>query len=92
MPYHAVYHADVTALDLPRINRNIQRRILRAIETRLLASPEHYGDPLTGNLAGYWKLRSGDYRIVFKVTGSEIYIYTIRHRKDAYTEILKRVS
>jgi len=32
---------------------------------------------------GYRK-RIGDYRILFKVSGTEIFVYSVKHRKDAY--------
>ena len=91
MLYRPIYHPDLQSVDIPKINQNIQRRIERAIEKRLTTYPESYGEPLEKNLAGYWKLRVGDYRIVFKVFGEEIVIYGIIDRKDVYREIKKRI-
>ncbi len=31
-----------------------------------------------------YRLRSGDYRVLFEVIGTKIIIYRIKHRKDAY--------
>ena len=67
MPYTLVYHPDVRSQDIPSISRNLRERIARAIETRLTTEPERYGEPLRRTLKGYWKLRVGDYRVVFKV-------------------------
>jgi mRNA interferase RelE/StbE len=47
-------------------------------------APEECGEPLRKTLKGYWKLRVGDYRVVFKVEGEEITILGIRHRRDVY--------
>jgi mRNA interferase RelE/StbE len=59
-------------------------RIRKAIGTRLMIAPEEYGEPLRRTLKGYWKLRVGDYRVVFKVEGDEITAPGIRHRRDIY--------
>ena len=80
MSYGVLYHPEVLASDIPRINVNIQRILARAVERRLKVAPESYGKPLSGNLAGYWKLRVGDFRIVFKVVRDEIWIYGISGR------------
>jgi mRNA interferase RelE/StbE len=72
------YHPDVKKVDLPRINVKMRERIWRAIESRLVMAPQEYGLPLRKNLVGYWKLRVGDYRIVFKVNGEIVYILGIR--------------
>ncbi len=80
MPYTLVYHPDVRSEDIPAINRDLRDRIARAIESRLTTEPERYGEPLRGTLRGYWRLRVGDYRIVFKVVKNEVWIFGIIHR------------
>jgi mRNA interferase RelE/StbE len=63
--------------------------IKRAIEERLAAQPEAYGKPLQRTLKGYWKLRVGNFRVVFKITGDEILILAIMHRKKVYSQVKK---
>jgi mRNA interferase RelE/StbE len=92
MVYHLIYHADVEKIDLPRINAKNKSMIKRAIEERLTTKPEVYGKPLQRTLKGYWKLRVGEYRIIFKTFGNELRIYGIIHRKKAYQDIGKRVK
>lgn len=91
MEFEIRYHPDVKKVDLPLIDAQIQKRIKRAIETRLMTEPHQYGKPLRKTLKGYWKLRVGDYRIVFKIIGYEIYILGIIHRKKVYEKIGKRI-
>lgn len=91
MPYTLVYHPAVRSDDIPRINRNIRTRIARAIEQRLTTEPQRYGEPLRRTLKGYWKLRVGDYRVVFKVINDEVWIYGIIHRRDVYERIGMRL-
>ena len=92
MPFEIRYHPAVKDVDLPLIDAKMQKRIKTAIETRLLTAPHQYGEPLRKTLKGYWKLRVGDYRIVFKIMDHEIYVLGIIHRKKAYEKIGKRVS
>jgi len=91
MSFSIVYHPDVCGKDLPLINKRTKDRIRRAIEERLQTAPQEYGVPLRKSLKGYWKLRVGDYRIVFKVVESEVWILVIRHRKSVYTDVIARV-
>ena len=90
MPFSVVYHHDVKARDIPKINTDVRQRIRKAIENRLRVAPQEYGEPLRKTLKGYWKLRVGDYRIVFKVVEDEIHILGICHRKEVYPLMEKR--
>lgn len=92
MAYTLVYHPDIKKKDIPAINRDIAKRIERAIETRLTTDPHRYGAPLRRTLRGYWKLRVGDYRVVFRVVRNEVWIFGIMHRRDVYKRIEKRIS
>lgn len=91
MPFEIRYHPAVMDADLPLLDAKTQKRIKSAIETRLMTAPHRYGEPLRKTLKGYWKLRVGDYRIVFKIIDQVIYILGIIHRKKAYEKIGKRV-
>jgi mRNA interferase RelE/StbE len=86
------YHPDVKNVDLPLIDAKIQKRIKMAIETRLMTAPHQYGEPLRKTLKGYWKLRIGDYRVVFRISSYEIYILGIIHRKMVYEKTGKRIQ
>ncbi len=92
MIYKFKYHPDVKKSDLPKIDVNNKNMIKRAIEKRLATRPETYGKPLQRTLKGYWKLRVGDYRVVFKVSGDDILIFGIIHRKKVYRLIKKRIE
>ena len=92
MPYRLVYHPAVLAKDVPSINRNLQVRIMQAVEQRLTTEPTYYGEPLRHQLKGYWKLRVGDYRIVYQVVGHEVWVLRIDHRKDVYALPPQRLS
>jgi mRNA interferase RelE/StbE len=91
MEYKAIYHHDIPH-DLAFIPANMKVRIRKAIETRLLADPINYGLPLRKSLQGHRKLRVGDYRIIYRIQGKEIFILKIGHRKDVYPKLLVRLS
>ena len=91
MPFELRYHPDVRDVDIPKLNETLKKRIKKAIEERLSISPHQYGEPLRKTLKGYWKLRVGDYRVVYKVKGNEVWIFAIINRKDVYTKIIKRI-
>lgn len=90
MPFELRYHPQVKSLDLPRIDAKLKKRIQSAVETRLAIAPHQYGSPLRKTLRGYWKLRGGDYRVVYKIEGNEVWILAIIHRKKVYELAEKR--
>jgi mRNA interferase RelE/StbE len=92
MSYNLKYHPDVKRDDLPKIDKKTRQRIKRAIEERLTTQPQIYGKPLQRSLKGYWKLRVGDYRVVFKVSNNTILVFGIIHRKEVYRLIDKRID
>ena len=90
-PFTVRYHPAVRDEDIPRLSKAVRQRIRKAIEERLTTAPHEYGQPLRKTLKGYWKLRVGDYRIVFKVEKKTVVILGIRHRKDVYEEVEESV-
>ena len=92
MAFTVKYHPDVKRGDIPPINVKMRERIRRAIESRLMTSPNDYGLPLRKSLRGYWKLRVGNYRVVFKIEGEIVYLLGIRHRKKVYEDVTGRIE
>lgn len=70
----------------------MQKRILGAMASRLAAAPEQYGDPLRRQLRGYHKLRVGDYRIVYRIVGHEVWVLGVGHRRSIYDWIRNRLA
>lgn len=91
LTFEVRYHPDVRDIDIPKLNETLKKRIKKAIEERLSISPHQYGEPLRKTLKGYWKLRVGNYRVVYKVQGNEVWIFVIINRKDVYTKVIKRI-
>lgn len=76
--------------DFAAIPKNLWKRILRAIEQRLLTNPMAYGKRLSRSLSSLWKLRVGDYRIVYEIRGQMVTVWAIRHRKKVYETAERR--
>lgn len=91
MAFELRYHPDVKSVDTPLVDAKLRTRIKKAIETRLAIALHLYGEPLRKTLRGYWKLRVGDYRVVFKIVSEEVWRLGIIHRKKVYKAIEKRL-
>jgi mRNA interferase RelE/StbE len=87
---YTVAFRDVVLDDLETIPVNLRKRILAAIESRLQTHPTQYGLRLRQSLANLWKIRVGDYRIVYEIQGQQIIIWAILNRKSVYPEVGRR--
>lgn len=85
------YHFVVVEQDIPRLSREWRSRIKKTIEEKLTIYPDIFGKPLRRSLAGYRKLRIGDYRVIFRLEHTEVKIIVIAHRRDAYRFLEKRM-
>ena len=66
--------------------RTIRERVQRIVN-RLKKWPEVSGiKPLSGDLAGWYRMRTGDYRVRFRVEGDLVIVDKIGHRKDVYDD------
>lgn len=90
--YRILYHEKVISDDIPSLDVASVKNIKQAIENKLLHNPATFGKPLRRSLKGYRKLRVQDYRVVFRIGGSTIYILAILHRSVIYKEIAKRIG
>jgi mRNA interferase RelE/StbE len=69
-----------------RLPKDIHARILKLVK-RLAAWPAVSGSKaLSGNLAGWYRLRTGDYRLRFFVEGDKITVDKIGHRREFYDD------
>ena len=83
MTFTVLFHPEA-AKEIESFPPALNERLKTAISNRLMTKPEVFGKPLRATLKGYWKLRVGDYRIVYAFQGSELIIYAVRHRKEIY--------
>jgi len=78
--------------DLRSVPRNIRDRIVHAIEKRLAVEPARYGVRLRRSLLGLWRLRVGDYRVVYEIKGRVVTVWVIMHRKQVYVKAGARLG
>ena len=76
------YKASV-ANDLEQLEPSIARQILNKIE-RALRSEGRSGKPLAGELAGLYRLRVKDYRVIYTRTADGYLVLRIGHRRQVY--------
>ena len=77
------------ALDeFEELDKPIQKRIVRFLQDRILSrnDPRMLGKALTGDRAGLWRYRVGDYRVIARLNDQHetVLILRIAHRKEAY--------
>ncbi len=74
---------EVTELDGPA-----KRLIKKAIEEKLMIDPLKFGRPLRRSLSGLFKLRVGNYRIIYQVKENEVIVVIVKvgHRKEVYED------
>jgi mRNA interferase RelE/StbE len=74
------------AREFDRLPPTIQGRMIRVFE-RLKNFPVVSGaKPLRGELAGRYRMRTGDYRIQFCVEGSRVIVEKVGHRDRFYED------
>jgi mRNA interferase RelE/StbE len=74
------------AKELARLGNPILNRVYRLLE-KLEEWPAVSGaKPLRGDLAGRFRLRTGDYRVQFHVVGDLVIVEKIGHRDGFYEE------
>lgn len=78
--YTRTFLTDIQKLDPP-----VQKRVVRAIETKLLTDPFQPARKLINHRGpGGWRFRVGDYRIRFDIEGQSLIFYRVRHRREIY--------
>jgi mRNA interferase RelE/StbE len=80
------YHPKVKE-DIKKLDRKAKERIKTAIEEKLTKSPELFGERLKGTLKDLWKLRVGNYRVVFLIENDKVFVLGIWHRREAYKKL-----
>ena len=77
---------DAATHELSRLDKAVSRRIVERINWLAGNLDAIRLEALTGDLAGFYKLRVGDYRVIYEVLQEEqtIVIHAIGHRREIY--------
>ena len=70
--------------DLQRLDNPIARRILNKITWLSHHFNNITPEPLSGKLVGSFKLRVGDWRVIYTIQTDELVIQAIGHRSEVY--------
>jgi len=82
--------------DLKKLDPPVRSKILKQIEKKLSLAPVEFGKPLRHSLKGFYRLRVGDYRVIYEIDEKAQMVTTwmVEKRKDdeVYIEFLKRLK
>ena len=71
--------------ELRKLDRKIQFRIIEKLDYICNSpTPLFYADHLTDSSLGEYRIRIGDYRVVFDIENDTLIILKVRHRRDIY--------
>lgn len=80
--------SDFAEKQLRKLDRPIQRRLIDWLEDRIdgCKNPRHFGEPLRGEMAGLWRFRIGDYRIICEIQDQQLVVLALAvgHRREIY--------
>lgn len=81
-----VEYTESASREILALDGNIKKILKKVIEDKLMTDPLKFGAPLRRNLAGFFKLRVGNYRIIYQIKKSEVIVLVIAvgHRKQVY--------
>lgn len=90
------FHPLVWKEDFKKIDLHSQKRIIRIIAKKLSIDPKGYGKALSGELRGYWRLKVGDFRVIYRILTDRIEVLVVKVgiRRDfkVYEEFLLRLK
>jgi len=73
---------------LRKLDRPVQKRLLDWLFDRIegCKNPRHFGEPLRGDLAGLWRYRVGDFRIICEIQDEKLVVLALAvgHRREIY--------
>lgn len=77
---------DAATRELARLDKPVGRRIVKRINWLAANLDNLKLEALTGDLSGLYKLRIGDYRVLYEILDDEqtIVIHQIGHRGEVY--------
>ena len=71
------------AHDLKNLDKAVAKRVIKELEEALSCDPD-CGEALTGQFKGLFKLRIGDYRVVYSKKQGGVLVLRIRNRSKVY--------
>lgn len=89
-PLWTVEFDDRARRELRKLSQETQQTILSYLRQRVAGSPDprQFGKPLRMNLAGLWRYRVGDYRLICRIEENRLVVLVLKvgHRRDVYED------
>ncbi|PID65976.1 MAG: type II toxin-antitoxin system mRNA interferase toxin, RelE/StbE family [Gammaproteobacteria bacterium] len=83
-----IEYTEKAVRELLKIDRQSARKIKKYLDERIASAedPRVFGKGLSSNLAGLWRYRVGDYRILTEIKQDKLIILVIKigHRSKVY--------
>ena len=80
--------SDYAEKQLRKLDKPIQKRLLDWLDDRIegCKNPRHFGEPLRGDMAGLWRYRIGDYRVICEIQDQQLIVLALAvgHRRETY--------
>lgn len=88
IPLYRIRILDAAARDLARLDKPMAQRIVQRINWLGANLDAARPEALAGDLTGLYKLRVGDYRVLYEILHQEhiIVVHIVAHRKSIYRQ------
>ncbi|PLY00116.1 MAG: type II toxin-antitoxin system mRNA interferase toxin, RelE/StbE family [Desulfuromonas sp.] len=84
-----VEFSNVAERQIHKLDRHVQQRIIDWLSDRIegCKDPRHFGEPLKGGKAGFWRYRIGNYRILCELQDDRLVVLALNvgHRREIYS-------
>lgn len=85
--FNKLFDKDLDQVKDRRLKQRIEKSLIQLEVADSLYAYHGNIKPLSGQL-GYYRIRIGDYRLIFKEVDNRIELLHFRHRKDIYKDVL----
>lgn len=87
-PSWTIEYTESAAAEIATLDGGVKKIIRNAIEDKLMVDPLKFGLPLRRNLSGLFKLRVGNYRIIYQIKKAEVIVLVVAvgHRRMVYDD------
>jgi mRNA interferase RelE/StbE len=84
-PYKVIFTKRANR-DLRKKYPDVQKQIVSAAEALANDPRPQSSKPMKGDYKGYWRERTGNYRIIYEIRDEKLVVLVVRigHRKDIY--------
>ena len=90
MNYNCEFTPDFLA-DIKQLDKPVQKRVVVAIEQKVVLHPKIFGKLLKESLSGIRQHRVGDYRVFFVINQQLLTFIGVMHRSVCHDQLFRRL-